>query len=237
MNPLWAVHLKIRRFPRSSEATMTHLMLVYIPHSAVFLRIVRRITIFLLILTRLLWIFAKCLTRGNEYCEFKLQREVRNKKTLGRIYSLSRSLKSSSEFSVKIRIDTSLWSWQWKFVIIFWALCHATLNERGAFGTCEGSSVADVKGEATFRTLNYFLSLRHNKSRQFNFQKRDSPNALLEDYGKHISSFGIWFGTHCLHYIENLFIRLLLIERHFAKANVWKKYEFILHKVLNDREA
>ena len=88
-NSFGAVHLKIRRFLRSSEATMTHPTLIYIYHSTVFLRILLRIILFLLILTRLLRIFAKCLVRGNEYCEFRIQREVRNKKTLRRIFSFS----------------------------------------------------------------------------------------------------------------------------------------------------
>ena len=85
-NPFCAVHLKIRRFPRSSEATMTHPLLVYIHHSIVFLRILLRLTLFLLILTRLLLIFTKCLTRGNEYCKFKIQNKVRDTKTLRRIF-------------------------------------------------------------------------------------------------------------------------------------------------------
>lgn len=68
----------------------------------------------------------------------------------------------------------------------FWALCHAALNERGASGTCEGSAVAYVEGEATFRTLDYSLSLRQDRSLRFDFQKRDSPIALLKDYGKRI---------------------------------------------------
>ena len=63
----------------------------------------------------------------------------------------------------------------------FWALCHAALNERRASGTCEGSAVAYVEGEATFRTLNYSLFLRHDRSLRFDFQKRDSLIALLKD--------------------------------------------------------
>ena len=77
----------------------------------------------------------------------------------------------------------------------FWALRHVALNERGASGTCEGSAVGYVEGEATFRTLNYSLSLRHDRSLRFDFQKRDSPIALLKDYGKRILSFRICFGT------------------------------------------
>ena len=71
----------------------------------------------------------------------------------------------------------------------FWALCHAALNERRASGTCEGSAVAYVEGEATFRTLNYSLFLRHDRSLRFDFQKRDSLIALLKDYGKRILSY------------------------------------------------
>jgi hypothetical protein len=71
-------------------------------------------------------------------------------------------------------------------VATFWALCHVALNERGASGTCEGSSVAYVEGEAASRTLNYSLSLRHDRSLRFDFQKRDSLIALLKDYGKRI---------------------------------------------------
>lgn len=68
----------------------------------------------------------------------------------------------------------------------FGALCHAALNERGTAGTCEGSAVAYVEGEATFRTLDYSLSLRQDRSLRFDFQKRDSPIALLKDYGNRI---------------------------------------------------
>jgi len=71
INPFGAVHLKIRRFHRSSEATITHPTIVSIHHLAIFLRILLRITIFLLMLTRFLLIFAKCLAAGNEYCQFK----------------------------------------------------------------------------------------------------------------------------------------------------------------------
>jgi len=59
-------------------------------------------------LTRFLLIFAKCLAVGNEYCESKIQREVWNKKMLKCIYLLSLAPKSSSVFSVKIRVVTSL---------------------------------------------------------------------------------------------------------------------------------
>lgn len=71
----------------------------------------------------------------------------------------------------------------------FWALCHAALNERGASGTCEGSAVAYVEGEATSRALNYSLSLRQDRSLRFDFQERDSLIALLKDYGKRILSY------------------------------------------------
>lgn len=50
-NPFCAVHLKIRRFLRSLEATMSHPPLVYIHYSIVFLYILLRLTLFLLILT------------------------------------------------------------------------------------------------------------------------------------------------------------------------------------------
>ncbi len=59
-------------------------------------------------LTRFLLIFAKCLAVGNDGYEPKIQREVWNKKMLRRIYLLSRSPESSSVFSVKIRVGTSL---------------------------------------------------------------------------------------------------------------------------------
>ena len=68
----------------------------------------------------------------------------------------------------------------------FWALCHVALNERGASGTCEGSPVAYVEGEAASRTFYYSLSLRHDRSLRVSFQKRDSLIALLKDYGKRI---------------------------------------------------
>jgi len=74
-------------------------------------------------------------------------------------------------------------------VATFWALCHAALNKRRTSGTSEGSAVAYVEGEATFRTLNYSLSLRHGRALRFDFQKRDSLMALLKDYGKHVSSY------------------------------------------------
>ena len=50
-NPFGAVHLKIRRFHRSSEATTTHLIVVFINHSTIFICILLRITFFLLMLT------------------------------------------------------------------------------------------------------------------------------------------------------------------------------------------
>jgi hypothetical protein len=71
-------------------------------------------------------------------------------------------------------------------VTTFWALCHVALNERGASGTCEGSSVAYVEGEAASRTFNYSFSFRHDRSLRADFQKRDSLIALLKDYGKRI---------------------------------------------------
>jgi len=74
-------------------------------------------------------------------------------------------------------------------VSTFWALCHAALNERGASGTCEGSAIAYVEGEATFRTLNYSFSLRHDRSLRCDFQKMDSRIELLKDYGKRILSY------------------------------------------------
>ena len=158
-------------------------------------------------LTRFLLISAKCLAVGNEYCTSKIQREVWNKKMLRRIYLLSRSPKSSSVFSVKIRVGTSLRSRQRKFLATFWALCHAALNERGASGTCEGSAVAYVEGEATFRTLDYSLSLRQDRSLRFDFQKRDSPIALLKDYGKRILFYlGFVLAHRFFTYTMNRFI-------------------------------
>ena len=160
-------------------------------------------------LTRFLLISAKCLAVGNEYCKSKIQREVWNKKMLRRIYLLSRSPKSSSVFSVKIRVGTSLRSRQRKFLATFWALCHAALNERGASGTREGSAVAYVEGEATFRTLDYSLSLRQDRSLRFDFQKRDSPIALLKDYGKRILFYLGFVLAHRFFYIchESFYIR------------------------------
>lgn len=107
-NPFGAVHLKIRRFHRSSEATITHPKVVSIHPSIIFLRILLRIIIVLLMLTRFLLISAKCLAVGNEDCEFKIQREVWNKKMLRRVYLFSLSPKSSGVFSVKIRVGTSM---------------------------------------------------------------------------------------------------------------------------------
>lgn len=71
----------------------------------------------------------------------------------------------------------------------FRTLCHAALNERGTSGTCEGSAVADVESEPTFRTLDRLLPLRQDKSLQFDFQKINSLIALLKDYWKRVLSY------------------------------------------------
>ena len=81
----------------------------------------------------------------------------------------------------------------------FWALCQVALNERGTSGTCEGSAVAYVEGEATFGAMNYSLSLRQDKSLRFDFQKRDSLIALLKDYGKRVLFYlGFFWDIDCL---------------------------------------
>jgi hypothetical protein len=48
----------------------------------------------------------------------------------------------------------------------FWAPSHAALNERRASRTREGSAIGYVKGETASRTVDYSLSLRHDRSLQ-----------------------------------------------------------------------
>ena len=137
----------------------------------------------------------------------KFREKYRTRRWLRCICLLSLSPKSLSVFSVKIGVGTSMWSRQGKFVATFWALCHVALDKRWTSWTCEGSAVAYVEGEATLRTLNYSLSLRHDRSLRFNFQKRDSLMALLKYYGEHVLSYlGFVLDISCLTYSMNCFI-------------------------------
>jgi len=137
------------------------------------------------------------------------------------IYLISQLPKSLRIFSVKIRVSTPVWTRQRKFMPTFWALRHVALDKRWTSGTREGSAVAYVEGEATPRTPNYSLSVRHDRSLRFDFQKRDSLTALLKDYGKRIlSDLGFVFAHELFTYTMNCFICVTLFRYCFIKGNV-----------------
>jgi hypothetical protein len=50
---------------------------------------------------------------------------------------------------------------QWKLMVALRTLRHATLDNRRAPRTCEGSSISYVKRGTAFRTLNYLLFSSH----------------------------------------------------------------------------
>jgi len=108
-------------------------------------------------------------------------------------------------------------------VTTFWALCQAALDKRWTSGTCEGSAVAYVEGEATLGTLNYLLSLRHDESLRFDFQKRNSLMALLKDYGKHVLSYLEFVLAHKLFNIFYELFHMFAFNRyHLIKGNYEK---------------